>query len=257
MRTLVTIDWDFFVPERLEWDMGHSETLLFLKMLWHSRYRYRDEMVTDGNERTFWQSAIGKAALDNCKGPVFVSDSHLFAYDVAKKIRAGRVVNIDAHHDCWPVDMTPTGPTIGCHNWLRAYQDLSGCAVQWIAPAHSHVRDDDHKDLHNGGLSWSHSLLAAALLVNSDDEVTIHICRSGCWTPPWLDEQFRQFVKGAHKPVHAMQVRDWHPMKRRWTKQDEANAKRDSETMDAMRKTYATGSIGSSEFVNAKQTLIV
>ena len=53
VKTLLTIDFDMFVPEKPEWDIGHNESRIYLKMLWGTRVYLMDLMKTDGNEVVF------------------------------------------------------------------------------------------------------------------------------------------------------------------------------------------------------------
>ncbi|HEY8343787.1 MAG TPA: hypothetical protein VIL66_01170 [Bacillota bacterium] len=41
----------------------------------------------------------------------------------------------------------------------------------------------------------------------------IHICRSGAWTPPWLDQKFYQFVDALGLPYETVDCpeRKWDP----------------------------------------------
>jgi hypothetical protein len=52
-RVLVSIDFDFFVPERDIWDLGHREAELFLKAMWMFRGRYMEEMKTNDVKGTY------------------------------------------------------------------------------------------------------------------------------------------------------------------------------------------------------------
>jgi len=49
------------------------------------------------------------------------------------------------------------------------------------------------------------------------DVVDLHVCRSGCWTPPWHDAQFLEFIKDAPTSVRLpMQIDDWCPFDDRY-----------------------------------------
>jgi hypothetical protein len=67
-------------------------------------------------------------------------------------------------------------------------------------------------------------------IVGLDDKLelgdvwNVHVCRSGCWTPPWLDKAFIDFVGCRGYPVARLQSGDWDPMKPRWNAKAERQA---------------------------------
>ena len=210
MKTLLSIDWDFFVPEKVEWDFGHQETLFHLNFLWTTRLAYFDQMKTTGAENSFWD----KTGLGT-KPCTFVSDSHCFAYNLLRGI--DHVVLVDAHHDCWKADSlgTDDGDGIYCHNWLRAW--LKGNKKRratWVCP------------------EWASGSFILPKDIDRVEEVcempslkdmnvkTVHVCRSGCWTPPWLDKKFIDFVNGRGAQVFSIQNDEWNPMIERWTEEE-------------------------------------
>ena len=57
--------------------------------------------------------------------------------------------------------------------------------------------------------------LAHWLLKGQIEVAAIHICRSGAWTPPWLDAKFYNFVQGLNMPYRILECpeRNWAPGK--------------------------------------------
>jgi len=144
MKTLLTVDWDFFCEEKPEWDFGHQESLIFLKMLWTTRIGIKAEMRTTGAESGFWEQL---RKVGDLKAPLWASDSHAYAYQLLKGVR--RVVLFDAHHDCWMADslgVDKKARGVYCHNWLRVW--LNGSkkrSATWVRPGwqkHCELPDD-------------------------------------------------------------------------------------------------------------------
>jgi hypothetical protein len=250
MNTLLTVDFDFFIPEKPEWDLGHREAEMFLKMLWTFRGRYMKEMQTNGKELTFWDTLQPmfpiKPGMD-----VFVSDSHLYAYPLAEE--AELIINFDRHHDCyeWPTMRqrhVEKKWKVDCGNWVSTWLSMDAKRkALWVYPddLNDPERDGDILDLkdnvhvRNGDRfeAMPYSALAdwAKLLHYTDDECTVHICRSGCWTPPWLDQKFIDFVKGSGFKPQVMQDGVWDPMTLRWDLDDYQTAARMQEEYEKLR----------------------
>jgi hypothetical protein len=210
VKTLITIDFDFYVPERPEWDLGHSESLLFLKMLWASRAGLIDEMKTDGNEKTFWKWLGGQVNLKK-NVPFYVSDSHCFAYALLDDV--DRVITFDAHHDCW----ADSAKGVYCHNWLRVWlEGGKGRKAMWVKPgwlgAECTLPEDMAKKV-------KVETYTEGLDLGLEGSTIVHICRSGCWVPPWLDKAFLGFLRASGRGLGDMTVQqdgEWNPMAERW-----------------------------------------
>jgi hypothetical protein len=84
--------------------------------------------------------------------------------------------------------------------------------------------------------------------------VVTHICRSGCWVPPWLDKAFLGFVEastGSLRKAIPMQDGDWNPLKERWTAQDFENQLENEKKVQEIMKTKLI-SVNSEKFLNCK-----
>lgn len=208
-RTLVSIDWDFFVPEKPEWDLGHQESEMFLRMLWMMRGHLIDQMKTSGEEKDFFRR------LDLPSLGVTTSDSHAYAFQQLVDGGYDQLILFDTHHDCWG---SSKDDNIMCHNWVRIWLSLSPKhKVIWVYPNPDVLEGYPlPKDLAN-----QVKLVAyGSLKLQTDTVAGLHICRSGCWTPPWLDKNFIEFVQ-SYNPRRIVTLQDgvWNPMKERWTEQ--------------------------------------
>jgi hypothetical protein len=198
------------------WDLGHRENLLFLKMAWGARGAFVGEMRLTGDEVGFWKrTGMKRRGVE----PLWVSDSHRFAHSLTAGV--GRVVLFDAHHDCWEGDKG----FVSCENWLRAWLEGSKrrravwVRPGWLEKGACEVPEDlrDRVDVVEGleGLE--------GLDLGLEGPVTTHVCRSGCWMPPWLDKAFLGFLEGwggGLEGVLDMQEGEWKALEPRWAEKD-------------------------------------
>lgn len=210
-RTLLSIDWDYFFPRLLEateeyvqenpdrgkpwdYDWGHNEAPLYVDtMLWNIRAAHFLSSLgtlpgTTGEEVTFWDRFQGRFAAD-C--PVIVAESHAsIIHQLARAEFLGkpytRVWNFDAHHDMGYGDGNLSALRVNtkwsCDNW-GDYAVIAGAEVLLEYP---HWREPEPKP-------------RLPLQVTSGKTPSrvdaVFICRSGAWSPPWLDEKFVEFVR--------------------------------------------------------------
>ena len=206
MKTLLTVDWDFFVPIDPMLDLAHREASIFLNMLWQARLGLREQIKTNGTEKGFWKRF---GCLADNAGPTWVSDSHMFAHNLLAGI--DHVILVDAHHDCW--NQAKKGQ-VECSDWLRVWlQGGKKRRATWIRSDWSKDLFDVPNDLRD---KMSLHTDVDSLGIGRIDRV--HVCRSGCWTPPWTDRQFIEFVKNRGSRVNLMQSGVWDAMQERWPK---------------------------------------
>lgn len=243
VKTLLTVDWDYFVPERPEWDLGHSESLAFLDMMWRTRYGLLDKITTSGAEKGFWKAA---GAVGKGTGLTYVSDSHAFAYGLLEGV--DRVLIVDAHHDCWQEDSLGVEKDQGrvyCHNWLRVWlQRGRKRTVCWLRP-------DWSKDLFEVPEDLRDRVRVINTLENQKID-RVHVCRSGCWTPPWLDRQFIEFVQARGGLTIRQQEGPWDPLQERWTAEDLQDLRQRETTLQEALKGMKVGVMSSFLFQDAK-----
>jgi len=235
VSVLLTIDWDFFVIEKPAYDLGHQESLLFQNFIWKTRYNLRYKMGTTGEEERFWE--ILRCHFKFCGGIApKVSESHVFGYAAAQGCEG--VVLFDTHHDCWD---TQEGQKIHCDNWLRAWlEEVPTRWAVWVYPEHAKAlgAPEIPSDMEDrvDRVSWELFKKRPDLIPRHEPIGDVHLCRSGCWTPPWLDEKFIDFFSEGWSPddFEVMQTGDWNPLKCRWTDKDEAEAKAHFERVEAV-----------------------
>jgi hypothetical protein len=218
-RAMLTVDWDFFVPlDPLIHDFGHVENLLFLNWVWGTRTRWIEDIVTSGEERAFWRQIQKRNDIRTNK--VVVSDSHIHGYDVgnAGQHITDTIVIVDAHHDTWPYKTDDDQINYDCGSWLRLWLDSApNRRAIWIPP--DHVKEHYDKEMVEPAVRKKITVLGSLDDLEGYRFETVHICRSGCWTPPWLDHRFKSFVeRGKFEFIETLGAEEWNPMKARWSR---------------------------------------
>lgn len=201
MKRLLVVDWDYFFPnvERPEdgqymefmlYDWGHQEgSNVMLNHIWISRAATFKRTglpipTTSGLETAFWS----RFRFSN-KAELFFAESNSRAAsgEVERGIEA--VWLFDAHHDAGykgqVLDVLERG-TVSCEDWMLAYRN---------------------NELHVRYPKWRHyaSEVEPTPLINVDRQVDdeeplpqlfhrVFVCRSGAWTPPWVDDKFIDFI---------------------------------------------------------------
>lgn len=199
MKTLLSIDYDFFIREEPAWDFGHNETnSIFMDTAWLARYlsvdlyketdikKYADFLPEQIINKLEW------LGFKLNKPSIIVADSHKYAFEVVKSLKGCQVFNFDAHHDCYE-----DTPKISCANWLgRSIISKYASKVTWVLPSWL-------RRLYSGIYKiLKISLVEGKFFDNLNKNEfkgikidTIFICRSGCWVPPHHDSEFFRMVE--------------------------------------------------------------
>lgn len=203
---LLSIDWDYFFPSKegsndvedlaqlLLWDWGHDEawSSSLNELAWITRAAaFVSHGLplprTSGEEDTFWR---GVRIAKNAK--VFLADSHSKAAAPEVMLGINEVVNYDAHHDGGygptVVDMR-LKQAVDCSNWMFAYA-MESAKLETRYPEWRRAIPDSKP-------TALHSMTSDYWAEGDEDYDVFHrvfICRSGSWTPPWVDDKFVKFV---------------------------------------------------------------
>lgn len=204
MLNLLSVDWDFFIPVALNdpkqmflYDWGHRDSgKLFLEDLWYHRgatFQANGLPLPDtsGEEIGFWDR------FDFAPGAqLFFADSHVRAFSPEVSQDVITVVNFDAHHDGGyntTLNAIRKADQVDCSSWMAGYH-MCGAMVQTIYPRWK---------------AWAKQVEAKPAIpkmarrVDGDKNMPkrfmpfdrVFVCRSGGWSPSWLDPKFDQFLK--------------------------------------------------------------
>lgn len=225
---LLVVDWDFFFPtpasggprgphdELYAWhvteDEFHTETV------WEARLRDFRAAGVELPQVEGWEDFWDRFTLTE-KAMVVYADSnawaaHLWPSNLGSPDTSWESVHLyDAHHDAgyktnhesfevWRA----SGDGISCENWMLAHS--------WAGA-----------DLHVHFPPWRESLdrptenPLVPVTMTIDDGTPpavefdlVFVCRSGAWVPPWADESFTKFLRGAPSPPRVYNQNRWvHP----------------------------------------------
>ena len=236
---LLSVDWDFFCPTEhgsplYDWDSreGHPLEALLWTVRASAFFRVDRPLPTaSGSEVGFWDRfRLRPGAL------AFVAESHSWIYKPQIYKAVDQVVNYDAHHDAgYGVtlkDIIKRG-TITCEDWAVGYSACRGIPVQVRYPAWK---------------TWAfeHEHSTAVPLIREFDDGRpdpepfgrVFICRSGAWSPPWLDQEFEKLL--AAFPGSVIRL---HPLPPREFNADEARKMAQAERRLAAAAEIALGTV--------------
>lgn len=190
---LLSVDWDFFFPvpeldREFLYDWGHREDIPFmLEGIWDIRasdFMHRGKILPDtsGDEEKFWDRfKFAEGAT------LYYADSHcrIFSPEVADG--ASEVWNFDAHHDAFhtPKQVIKAG-VVSCEDWAIGFY-LNSSKIRVIYP---------------GWGKWlkkNKPTIVIPTVVDSGKPFRksfdkIFLCRSGAWTPTWIEDKFWKFI---------------------------------------------------------------
>lgn len=213
-KTMVTIDWDYFIPEKPEWDFGHQENKFFMTYLWNVRATthiedYQKLIKTTGEEVNFKKYLEQKFNIANAK--LIITESHLDAFEIADEYNINKIYNYDSHCDLGynGLEQLKEETHIDCGNWLGAlinYNYINEANI--IYSNHSNEYPENFDDITN---EYNVNFLQKDFKSNNEDVEIIHICRSSSWCPPWLDSKFNEFIKSFNLPIeyNNTEEREW------------------------------------------------
>ncbi len=215
-KCILSIDWDYFIHTQEENWGSYIENTSNIIHLWYKRYiqakaRGRDMQKwfslspeIDG----FWQK-IREHFIFATGLNAYISDSHALSYEIAKKYGCNAVYLFDAHADLGYGGMTSLEFHVHCANWLGKL-----LKEKWIEEAniifspYTAEKEEYFKPINN---AFNIRYPKFHDLDTGIEVSAVHICRSGAWTPPWLDECFFRFAdnSGLEFEIKDCPVRKW------------------------------------------------
>jgi len=207
-NNLLVVDWDYFFPtnerpddENLRpergnwslWDWGHKETEFHINDVWAIRGAMFkragiDLPQTSSKELSFWDRFNFKPNSST----LYFADSNMFA-GTAKFLGYKHVYLFDAHHDCSyrlkKAEEFFDGESFSCEDWMLNHY-FSGSKLHVRYPAWKTYAMDEPI---LGELGVDRQIDDGKDLSPIFDRV--FVCRSGAWTPPWIDHKFMTFLR--------------------------------------------------------------
>jgi hypothetical protein len=249
----ISIDFDYFVPEDNAMDMQHAESVFYQTIIWEIRCGHLyPHMRTSGEERDFWKKL--EPLTREFSRRISVSDSHVYILsDERFKQCCDTIILFDRHPDCWhPYADDRRNHVWYCHTWVRGWlEGDKNRHVIWVYP--DYMDAADYADACKGVRrlrSLPRKEFDPAEFTSSELSA-VHVCRSGCWTPPWTDQAFVEFIGEFGRDVHVLQIeKPWNPMAPRWTEEETVEkVARMRETEKKVRELHQTHCIGGDPLV--------
>lgn len=211
-RIALSVDWDYFVvnPEGsgqenlMLYDWGHTEKWDYMvNAVWVQRASVllnagEELLETSGEEVHFWERFKLAPSVR-----VIVAESHFAAFDALAGFDA--VVSYDAHHDfgydprfgerLLGLDLNQE-VKIDCGSWALGLALTEGTHIDVRYPGWKHWAFDEVVNDDTAG--WLRVLCKRKWSLCGDEPRetidTVFICRSGAWSPAWLDDDFDAFL---------------------------------------------------------------
>lgn len=215
---LLSVDWDYFIyTGKKNWG-SYIENKRSLIDLWYKRYFQEKAWGKDIQESfklspeldTFWES-IRKRFIFGKDIKVYVSDSHALSYDIAKENDCRTVCLFDAHADLGYGGLSSLNFGVNCSNWLGKLLKDKYISEANIFYSPYTAEKPEHFRLMNNIFIVKYCDFYE--LDKNYRVSVIHVCRSGAWTPPWLDKKFNQFIDALGIPYEKKDCpeRQWDP----------------------------------------------
>ena len=198
-KCLLSIDWDYFINNPNPNSYSYTENQKTIVDLWYKRYLKMNEDGKDIRKffklspsvDTFW-SSIFRSFLLKQGIPAYLSDSHALSYTIAELHECSTVYLFDAHSDLGYGGLSSLDFEVNCANWLGKL--LKSGRVKEANILYSPFTAE--KPEYFGAMNRTFNIRYLSFedirpIIKID---ALHICRSGAWTPPWLDFRFNQFT---------------------------------------------------------------
>ncbi|WP_446898988.1 arginase [Clostridium sp. LBM24168] len=222
-KILLSIDWDYFIPISEKWSGSYIENKRNIMLIWYKRYFENKRNGNDiersiriGNELYSFIGNMRKYFKFSKSARMYVSDSHKFSYDIALKNKCESVINIDAHSDLGYGGIKSLEFEVNCANWLgKLLKNNIIKNANVVYSPYTREYKEEFSEINNN-FNIDYPKLEYILEYVSNIKIdTIHVCRSGSWTPPWLDDFFNKFIHLFNIPYKIIDcsLRSWHPEK--------------------------------------------
>jgi len=217
-KCLLSIDWDYFIYTRDNWG-SYIENNRRLIDSWYKRYiqaKTRGEDIRKSFQLSqeldgFWTEISKYFELSN-NVKTFVSDSHALSYKITSENNCKAVYLFDSHADLGYGGLSSLNFEVNCSNWLgKLLKDGRIDEANIIYSPYTTEKPDHFKpmnSIYNVRYCGLNDLAGKCTAVSA-----IHICRSGAWTPPWLDGMFYRFIDALGLPYEIVDCpeRKWDP----------------------------------------------
>ena len=206
-KCLLSIDWDYFIQIQKENWGSYIENKKNLMDLWYKRFlqakaqgrNIQNSYRLSSGVDIFWEKIRRFFRFDK-DVKAYVSDSHSLSYDIAANHGLRTVYLFDSHSDLGYGGTSSLNFEINCANWLgKLFKDNRIDEANIIYSPFTAEKPEYFKAMNS---IYRIRYLSPDDLAAGIDVGAVHICRSGAWTPPWLDKRFEHFIKSSGLPFN-------------------------------------------------------
>jgi len=205
---VLSIDFDFWIPEDPMLDMGHFESELFIRVLWQTRLvsdinlkkTLTVSMTETPNPRGLANFLSGKG-LTAAPNQMAVAESHASILHYLEGLNNLDIIHIDAHHDFGYGENVKDD----CAGWVRKLVEENRVRrVRLFYPTwrqKERMDVDWREETDERVEQWRANGVVVEVhhgLENVPDNFHVEktfVCRSGAWSPPWTDMTFLAMVQ--------------------------------------------------------------
>ncbi|MFU0784463.1 arginase [Clostridium sp.] len=219
LKSLLSIDWDYFIPIEQNWSGSYIENKENMMFIWYKRYFDSmkrginiEKSIKVERDLNVFLKIIRKYIKFKNNIKMYVSDSHKYSYDIAKANKCENVINFDAHSDLGYGGMESLKFEVNCANWLgKLFKDNIINRASIVYSPYTLEEESEFKEINS---KFNIKYIKEDSLPNIEVD-SIHLCRSGSWTPPWLDEKFNSLIALFNIPHKIIDcpTRNWDPGK--------------------------------------------
>lgn len=187
---LLSVDWDYFFPDTMPYDWGHSESVFLIEAIWQLRVTGRnivtgehalDAMRPDPEKlQGFWDRVLVGKPLT-----LFIAESHASIWELLKTGEQWDVVNFDQHHDIY---YGSKKWEVSCDDWASHGID-QGLIERYTWACPQWAVDEQIIDYRPQEYS-----IRVQTSIEPQPYDAVFVCRSGAWTPPWADDEWLRFI---------------------------------------------------------------
>lgn len=206
-KSFLSIDWDYFVIVHKARINSYRETMEDIIGKWYREYLMgleHDFMIEDDFElgeayHRFVEEALPQLQFArNCK--LILSESHAAAYGEVISAKADTLYLLDAHSDLGYGGLKALDYEVNCANWVgKLLQEGKIKKAYIIYSPYTKERPEEFEEIiqkYDVAFITLEKMLKKKVMWSS-----VHICRSGPWTPPWYDQMFYTFARAFKLPM--------------------------------------------------------
>lgn len=197
---LLSIDWDYFMPYVRNFKCSLRENRRNAIKNWYKLYfDDKDEGIDVvkklriGNIINGFVSKLKSRFNISPQTKIIITESHKEAYEIAEESGLKEVYSFDSHSDLGYEGVKSLDFEVNCANWLgKLLKDHLIYYAGIVYSPYTIERPGDFEEINN---TFHVRYYTWNSIPKEESVPIIHICRSGPWTAPWLDNKFSNFIK--------------------------------------------------------------